>query len=497
MKKTLLLIAIIITPFLIYSQEKLTSFENGLATSNSTIKDIYPLVNDKNDNFSIFITDAKNVYIYDFDNQFSITNKLLFKNKRRKYKNIIGYSIAENGDYKLYLKNKKNDFLEITFDKAKKTSIAKEFKLLTDYETYLQSITINNTFYLISGAKEVNGLYFYTFDNDEPKRNKIDLNKLDLVSSIGQESELMSILMKPSPLLKFDENTPNSIEVSSKTRKMYVQNESAIFTLNNNSEYTQFVKIDLKTFNATSFKLENPLKDIKRRKKKSNSHLVNSNIFTVTFSKEKFSLRITDFLTKKIKKEFLASKTDSITFKNTPVTTSYSMFKSYREIKKTKRFLGMMLNYAKPAVNVQFNNNKYYITIGGFLGEPGNRGIGFGGGFTTSNIPLPNGHSVSFSNYTSYSFGSYMSSSNFIKFSSVFDDNFDHLKKEKNTNVFEKIKDYLDPERIKFNFSESFFIPFKVKKYDTSDAIFKYKDFYIYIDYNKKEKSFDLLKFTN
>lgn len=303
--------------------------------------------------------------------------------------------------------------------------------------------------------------------------------------------------MKSSPLLKFDENTPNSIEVSSKRRKMYVQNETAIFTLNNNSEYTQFVKIDLKTFNAISFKIENPLKDIKRRKKKSNSYLVNNNIFNVTFSKEKFSFRVTDCLTKEIKKEFLVSKTDSITFKNTPVTTSYSMFKNYREIKKTKRFLGMMLNYAKPAVNVQFNKNKYYITIGGFLGESGGRSVGFDGGFTTSNISLPNGYSISFSNYTNYSFNSYMSSSNFIKFSSVFDDNFEHLKKEETTNAFEKIKDYLDPERSKFKFSESFFIPFKGKKYDTSDAIFKYKDFYIYIGYDKKEKSFELLKFTN
>lgn len=110
MKKTLLLIAITITHFVIYSQEKLTSFENSLTTSNSTLKDIYPLVNDKNDNFSIFITDAKNVYVYDFDNKFSITDKLIFENKRRKYKNIIGYSITENGDYKLYLKNKKMIF---------------------------------------------------------------------------------------------------------------------------------------------------------------------------------------------------------------------------------------------------------------------------------------------------------------------------------------------------------------------------------------------------
>lgn len=498
MKKTLLLIAITVTHFVIYSQEKLTSFENTLTSTNSIPKDIYTLVNDKNDNFSIFITDAKNVYVYDFDNKFSITNKFLFENKRRKYKNIIGYSIAENGDYKLYLKNKKNDFLEITFDKDKKTSTSKEFNLLRDYETYLQSVTVNNKFYLISSSKEVNGLYFYTFDNNEPKRNRIDLKKSTFLSSSGQSKKLMPILTKSLPLLKFDENTPNSMEISSKKQKMYIQGETVIFTLNNNSEYTQFIKVDLKTLTASYLKLPTALKGVKRRKKKSNSYLIDNNLFTVTYSKEKFNFRITDLITKNIKKEFSIFKTDTIKFKNTPITTSYSAFKKYKELKTTKKFLRMISNYAKPAINVQLNNNKYYLTIGGFLGEK-NAGGGylntFGGGI--NNINLPNGQSVSYTNYTNYSFSSYVSSSYFIKFSSVFDDNFEHLKKEKKTNAFEKIKDYLDPERSKLKFSESFLIPFKAKKYDTSDAIFKYKNFYIYIDYDKKEKSFKLLKFTN
>lgn len=496
MKKTLLLIAITITHFVTYSQEKLTSFENSLATSNSTLKDIYTLVNDKNDNFSIFITDAKNVYIYDFDNKFSITNKLLFENKRRKYKNIIGYSIAENGDYKLYLKNKKNDFLEITFDKAKKTSTSKEFKLLTDYETYLQSVTINNRFYLISGSKEVNGLYFYTFNNDKPKRNKIDLSKLDLISSVGQKSELMSMLMKSLPLLKFDKNTPNSIEVSSKKRKMYIQGETIIFTLNNNSEYTQFAKVNLKTFIASSFKLENPLKKIKRRKKKSNSYLLNNKLFTLTFSKEKMSFRITDLINKEIKKEILLLKTDTIKFRNSPIETRTGTYKKYNELKKTKKFFST-LNYAKLAINTQFYNNKYYVTIGGSLGPVVKGYGGSGSGLSSGSISLPNGQSVSFSNSTQYNFIGYISSSEFefIKFSSILDENFSHLKNEKLTNAFDKIKNHLAPERSKFKISDFFGIP--IKKYDTSDAIFKYKNFYIYIDYNKKEKSFELLKFTN
>ncbi|WP_064967141.1 hypothetical protein [Tenacibaculum ovolyticum] len=488
--KNILVITLYITCFTICGQEKLTQFKNTLSFSNSNLKDIYTLVNDQNDFFSIFITDAKSVSVYNFDNNFSIKDKKLFKNKRRKYKDIIGYSILENGDYKLYLKNKKNDFLEIHFDMGKKNSTAKEFKLLTDYETYLQSITINNQFYLISSSKDVNGLYFYTFNEGKPKRNKIDLSKFEFLSYSGQKEDFMPILMKSLPLLKFDKNTPTSIEASSKKQKLYVQGETVIFTLNNNSEYTQFLKVDLKTFIASSFKLKTPLKEIKRRKKQSNSYLIDNNLFTVTLSKERFNFRITDLTNKEIKKEFLVSKTDTIQFKNSPIEIGTSTYRKYNELKKTKKFFSTM-NYAKPAINVQFNNNKYYVVIGGSLG-PVVKGYS-GSGDNSLSI----GKSFSSSDNINYNFHGYMSSSDFkfIKFSSVLSKKLSHLKNEKTTNVFGKIKDYLDQKKSKLELSDLLGIP--IKKYNTSNAVFKYKDFYIYIDYNKKEKSFELLKFTN
>ena len=479
-----------------YGQQKLAEFDNPLKNNNSNIKDIYTLVNHQNNSFSIFFADAKNVYSYNFDNTFSIKSKQLFENKRRKYKDIIGYSYLENGDYKLYLKNKENDFLEIYFSLNENTSTAKEFKLLKDYETYLQSVSINNKFYLISGSKDVNGLYFYTFDEDKPRRNKVSLDKLDLVSSSGEKKELMSILMKSLPLLKFDENIPNSMEISSRKQKMYFQNESVIFTLNNNSEFTQIVKIDLNNFTASSFKVKTSQKEIKRHKKKSNSYLLNNKIFSLTFSKEKLNINIIDLTNRKIIKEFSVSKTDTIKFKNSSIETRTDTYKKHNELKKTKKFFSTM-NYANPAINVFLNNNKYYLTIGGSLG-PVTRSSG-GGSFGTSSLTLPNGYSLSYSNNVGSSFYYYTNSGefNFIKFSSILDEKFFHLKNEKNTNAFDKINDYLDPERSKLKLSDYFHLPFKGNKFDPDDGIFKYNDFYIYIDYNQKDRTFKLLKFTN
>ncbi|WGH74907.1 hypothetical protein P8625_12595 [Tenacibaculum tangerinum] len=494
-KNRILLLLLVCICSSLFSQVEIASFNNRLKTNSSYIKDIYAIVNKQDHSFTIFFADAKNVYTYNFNDLFSLKNEFIFENKRRKYKDIIGYSFLKNRDCKLYLKNEKNHFLEILF--SSEYSIAKEFKPLTDYETYLQSINLNNKFYLITGSKEVNGLYIYTFDGDKPTRHKVNLENINLLSSSGGKKELVPILMKSLPLIKLDQDTPNSIEISSKQQKMYVQDETIIFTLNNNSEFTQIVKIDLKDFAASSFKIKSSQEKIKRHKKKSNSYLLNDKLISLTFSKEKLSFNITDVTNRKIIKEFSVLKTDTIKFRNSPITTDTNNYKKYNELKKTEKFFNTMRN-ANPAISALFSKGKYYITIGGSLG-PVLKSYGGGSFGSSSTFTLPNGYSVSISNNIGTSFYHYTNSdeSQFIKFSSILDENFSHLKDEKNMNAFEKINNHLDSKKSNSPFSNLSLVPFKGDKFNPINGIFKYKDFYILIDYNQKQNNFKLLKFTN
>jgi hypothetical protein len=73
-----------------FGQKKIGQFVNSLKTSSSNIKDVIPIVNTKNGDFAIFIADAKNVYAYKLDENFTVKEKMASEEKRRKFKTIIG-----------------------------------------------------------------------------------------------------------------------------------------------------------------------------------------------------------------------------------------------------------------------------------------------------------------------------------------------------------------------------------------------------------------------
>ena len=163
-KKTTLILLFIGMSF--YAQEKIATFKNSLKTSSSNIKDVIPIVNSKNDGLSIFIADAKNVYGYLFDNKFSLKEKLSSVEKGRKYKILIGNSISEKEDYRIFLSNKtKDNFISINFSFSNQKTDSKEFTLAHHEEKFIQTATSNNNFYLISASRTYNSLYIYTFDN--------------------------------------------------------------------------------------------------------------------------------------------------------------------------------------------------------------------------------------------------------------------------------------------------------------------------------------------
>ncbi|CAM1367866.1 hypothetical protein [Tenacibaculum xiamenense] len=490
MKKTLLIVLLTLYSSINNAQELISEFNHSLKTSRSKQKDIYPLVNTKDNSFSIFIADAKKAYCYKFDNNFRLTHQLQFDNKLRKYKQIIGYSFLENGDYKVYLKNKKNDFLEVSFLFEEKRSTSKEFKLLTDYETYLQSFTLNNKFYLVSSAKKVNGLYFYTFDTETPKRNKIDLTKIKALSIDNQKVDLMSALLESKePLLKFDQSSPQSIVTSSTSYKMFLNDRTVTFLLNNNSNFTQILRVNIDDFSANFEKINNPLETTKRRHKKSNAFLNNDHLFSLAVSKDSLKLKITPFNDRENFTEYSVSKKDSIDFKNSSIR--YSAGGKYK--KNTSKNLIRQMRYGKPSINVISNNNKYNLTIGCVLPQTTYFGpalrVGFSDAGFTSTRPS---YGIHFGSFIDYALAS-----DYLLFSSILDSNLNHLKDEKTDNVYEKVKDYLDPNRTEETLKKVFHIenPFKSDNLDTDDSIFKYLDYYIYIDYNKKTNSYKLLKF--
>ena len=456
----------------VFSQETLITLNNSLKTSSSDIKDIIPIVNEKTGEIGFFVADAKNVYGYKINANFEVTKKITSEEKSRKYKTLIGNSIFSDDSYRVFLTNNSQDkFSSINFSFNNNTTSLNEFEL-NKGEKFIQTVSYNNKFYLISGSKLTNGLYIHTFDEDgNPKRNKIDFSSLRFINKIGKSTKLTDILIKKENIKKFEENTPNSIEMTSELRKMYQRDNLILFSFDHHKMFTQVLQIDLNTFEASSFQFKKP--SLGEKAKKTNSYINGENVFTIAVTKDKFTVEILDFNTGNLIKEYSATKNDSITFKNTPIIQEGGMLNDYRELGKTKRFLRRIAS-GNTGVSVRKTGNLYHVIIGGYIEQKMNGGMmmPFGG------IPLASLGSVTvFFNPVQLAFNSF-ENNKATRIESLFDENFNHLKGAIKENAFDKIKSVKSSN-------------------NKGSTVFKYKDFYIKTDYHSFAKDFRFRKFSD
>lgn len=469
--KYLLVIAFLNVLTVGFAQENLITFNNDLKTSSSDIKDVIPIVDEKTGSIAFFVADAKNVYGYKIDSTFKVTHKISSEEKRRKFKILIGSSISDNNSYRVFLTTKNQDkFFSIQFSFEDGTTSTKEFEL-NNNEKFIQTVNYNNAFYLISASKLTNGLYIHTFDEEgNPKRNTINFSSTRFINKKGKNTNLVNLLIGGDHIKKFEENTPNSIELTSEERKMYLRGNKILFTFDHHKTFTQILEIDLSTFNVDSFQFKKP--NIGTKAKRSNSYINDNYVFTIAASNEKFLMEVLDFKTGNLIKNYTGYKNDSITFKNTPIIQEGGMYDNYRELGKTKRFLKRIVK-GNTGISARKVGNLFHVVMGGYIVQKMNGGMmmPFGG------LPIASIGSVTvFFNPTMLAYNSF-ENNKATRIESLFDENFNHVKGEIKENAFDKMR----------NFSSN----------NKGTTIFKYKGFFIKTQYKSFIKDFRFRKFTD
>ncbi len=482
-KSCLIVLTIVLISSSLFSQNKITEFKNSLKTSTSEIKDVIPIVNNNNGDIAYFIADAKNVYAYKLNNQFTLQHKLSSEKKRRKFKILIGYSISENGNYTAYLTNKnKNKFLMVNFSFKDKKTTSKEFKLNYSSEKFIQTVSINNKFYLLSTRSGINGLFLYEFDSDgNMKKNNIETLHLSFISKYGKKikvGDLLTLTYNQNDITKIDETVPNVIEIVADHKKMYIRDNNIIFTFDNNKSLTQALIINLNTLKATSKTFTKPLSKTKDSKKKTNSFIYNDHIFVLASSKEELVLDINNYNSGKIQKKLSIFKDQPITFKNTPIIQEGGFYSNRRELEKTKKFL-RKINAGKIGVAARKINKNYQITLGGYtLQQSGGMMMGGMVGGMIGGIAVASiGNATVFFNPIQFSYNASMNTKS-TRIECLFNTNFQHINGEIEENVFDKMKenDYSKPIGL---------------------TVIKYKDYFIKGTYDKKTKMYILKKYTD
>ncbi|SFZ89921.1 hypothetical protein SAMN05428642_101639 [Flaviramulus basaltis] len=471
----------------IFSQEKISEFKNDISDPKFLTKEVIPVVNETTDDLALFFMTPKEVYGYLLNNRLEVVNKLTSEDKRRKYSKLIGYSIKDSTNYNLYLTNKNNNkYAAISFSFDDKSSSINEFEPKGLYERFVQTVTINNIFYLITIIKETSTLNFYTSDGikfNEPfklnltsesflnrKNKKVSLYNLFTVKSNGG--------IKSSDVQKIDGDSPSSIEITSEETKLYTRNDKLVFTFDNNRDITQILTIDPinnYSYNVKLFK--KPLENLKHSEKQSNSFINDSILFTTTATKSVLVLNIENYNSGKLLKRFTINDKDSITFKNTPIIQEGGFYDNYRELEGSQKFL-RKVNSADIGVSAYSHNDNHVVTLGSKKEIKGGgmmMPMGGFGGFPLATI----GSANVFFNPTFFAYNSY-SNTKSVQFKSLLDSRYQHIKGEIEDNIFDKIKNHEEPDNL-----------------NEAKTIFKYKDYFILGNYIPKTKTYILKKFKD
>ncbi len=447
------------------SQEKIIEFYNSLKKTESVLEGVIPIVNQNNDEISIFIADTKKVYGYLLGSDFELKKKLGSDDRDRKYKIPIGNSLSTNNDYRVYLSNKKlNEFVSINFSYENNNSRITKLDLKLEDEMFVQTITYNNKFYLMTIVKDSSIINVYSFNDDaEYVKNIIDLSKEKFTNRKNKEISLYKLLSKAGSnnSVKITENNPNSLGITTVLSKVYLIGNKVILSFDQNRDYTQIITIDLNTFENKYKKFTKPFNDTKPSLKNTNSFIKDDYIYIIGATKNKLTFLIKDFKTKTLVKEYSTRLNDLILFKNTPILAVSSNIYGilYVESNKTKKYLKDLV--AKDiGVSVYKINNLYQISLG--CNEP----------LKLNAIQTLMGLNKieAFSSYTN---------SKLVYIQGLFDANFNHVEGDVFKNVFDKI----------INFKNERDYSAKGKK------VFKYKDFYIFGNYYYNSKKYILRKF--
>ncbi len=504
---------------LFVAQERLGSFENSLKENVKDVIESFAIVN--NTEIASFLLEKKHIYGYLLDKDFQVTKSISSEDVRRKYRISLGKMYDSNNNYKIILTDKKrqkfalihfnfdHNKIEISEDKFDKRnlvfiqSISRKDKIHLLFLNRMTSNIIARTYNLNSETTNTE----FDFSNEKfliDDKNEISLSKLipDVLKPNSREIPNISYELKkindesykteiksgfgPFEQLKTRkiQTPPNSIETAVRLNKLYIPDtENIIITLDKNRFYTQVLTLNLNNGSYTYKKIKKPLFEVSKIKKKSNSFLLNNNIFTVTSTNEMVVVNIYDFEKNSLIKELIIEKEKPIKFKNTPIIQQGGSFDKYRDLEKTNKFI-RKISDGSIGITASNTNKGYEITIGGL--NEGLKTTQIIGAIALATATfdvnsLGAFQEGGFFNPYQTSFNDY-SRKRSIRIKCLFDENFNHIEGEIQKNIYDKIGDFVSNEEIS-------------KKMATT--IFPIKKGLMFGAYDKKTKTYSFYKFEN
>ncbi|MFC6877263.1 hypothetical protein ACFQZF_02680 [Flavobacterium myungsuense] len=440
------------------AQNHVGSIDIDYKNSFYSDKESINISNDKTNELVFLVDDTDKTIITLLDNQFKKINTLETEELNNKFKKFIGYSIS--GDtYTVFFKDnkdKKFGYVDFNFKTQKVTQSKIELKF--ESEKFVEGITHNNIFYLMTVDKKTDNVNFYEFTNDKSflKHPVSFYHAVYTSDGMGSTKHPYEILTSSAwsgnsgSLTKIDLNMPNSIETTSDKVKLYQIEDELIFTFDNQNTKTKVISINTKDFTSKEYDFDKPKLMDDSFSSSDNSFINNGILYQAICSSDEMILTVKYLKNNNLIKEFTVyNDIDTIEFKNSPIIQENSSIwfkdnKRVRELEKSSKFLRKVSNGKLGIVAFPLNNN-IQLTIGGYTERSGG-GFGgmpmMGGGIPMGGFALGGGFTgtMSFNPFMSaYNSYSYTKST---RIECLFDTSFNHVEGEISKNIFDKIHEH-------------------------------------------------------
>jgi hypothetical protein len=457
----------------IHCQEIIKSYDINLENS-----DVFQIVDEKEKEVSIFLIKKKDVQIINLDSEFNIKDSISINTPEKKFKSIVGFSKKNNEKYIYWTKGGTSDIIIQKIDFENKKTTESKSLIDTKNETKIIELSLNNAFYLITSIKKTNQLKIHKFNGEDKTEKIIDFDNTYFYNSLNEKINLYDLLNEN--LLPFetafkpqliDDSSPVSLTSSSKKRKYYIKSDTLFLTFDNNTKFTQILKIDLQNWLNSSFSISKPeINDANNFMVNSNSYLIENTLAQIKLNNQVMVLTFKD-LNNNLIKEYQINKEDSLSFKNSDIIQLGSEFNStdIRILSKTSQFL-RKLNNLNPGLSFYKIGDNYQTVIGSVSEIRNNSYMGMFGAsgvilyYMTTN--------PTFDNFNSYS------NRKVVYINSNFDSKGEFYKEKYRDNLFDKIQEFK-----------------KNEKELSTQTIFKFLNDFYFGYFSKKEKKYLLLRF--
>ncbi|HSD15565.1 MAG TPA: hypothetical protein VLB74_13015 [Flavobacterium sp.] len=464
MKRGILLLLLLLSAFQSFSQELAAKTPIKFVEKS----DVFQIVEEKEKRICFFLTDKKNIKILRFNNDFGVLDSLSVTRPSEKFDQIIGYSISQNKYFIFWSNSRNKEIIEQCFNMNDKSVNTNAHSLVFDKEKPLKKITVNNLFYLITLVKSSNKLNFYRFTDGQFDKKTVDFSQTIFLNASNKPASLWSVFNEKSRLEEemtlqtISDDTPPSLVLSAHKRKMYIKENVLTITLDNNSDLTQILKIDLNDFSSSTNSIPQPeVAELDLMGVDSNSFLMPDQIIQMKTNSEKMFLLVKD-LNGKLLKSNVLNPDEEISIKNSEVVQENGSIKKAEVINEPGKLL-RKLNKLHPSLSCYSVNDNLCLTIGGVSPPPNNNNaIAVGavlGGLTGALIVAAITSNSSAENLLSYK------DRKVIYVNCLFDNQFNHLSGNVENLAFDSLRAFAEekhqmPNQTVFKFDNNLYFGF-------------------------------------